>query len=742
MADSADGFFSIDSSSGIISLEQPLDREQRPSYNISVQATDQSPGQALSSLATVTITVLDINDNPPVFERRDYLVTVPEDTSPGTQVLTVFATSKDIGTNAEITYLIRSGNEQGRFRINPKTGGISVSEVLDYELCKKFFLVVEAKDGGTPTLSAVTTVSINLTDVNDNPPRFSQDVYSAVISEDALVGDSVILLVAEDADSQPNGQIHFSIVNGDRDNEFAVEPVLGLVKVKKKLDRERVSGYSLLVQAVDSGIPAMSSTATVNIDISDVNDNSPVFTPANYTAVIQRGVILSSVLISSRMQENKPVGTSILQLVVTDRDSFHNGPPFSFSILSGNEEEEFVLDLHGILRSAVVFRHTESPEYVLCVQTPPLGTQSMGICPSRKLYGMAYHHVAHGVESRFCISDFGNTTESFLVLVPKVKLPPNAEQKTQANPSRSLTPTSTCGSSRKVSTSPQPSPWRFTLSPWRTIFRGGVIGKIHATDQDMYDVLTFALKSEQKSLFKVNSHDGKIIALGGLDSGKYVLNVSVSDGRFQVPIDVVVHVEQLVHEMLQNTVTIRFENVSPEDFVGLHMHGFRRTLRNAVLTQKQDTLRIISIQPVAGTNQLDMLFAVEMHSSEFYKPAYLIQKLSNARRHLENVMRISAILEKNCSGLDCQEQHCEQGLSLDSHALLTYSTARISFVCPRFYRNVRCTCNGESAFIRHNPKRNVNPHCWGFKIYCVWTTQKPVSIGMNNHSEVLQTDRS
>lgn len=226
-------------------------------------------------------------------------------------------------------------------------------------------------------------------------------------------------------------------------------------------------------------------------------------------------------------------------------------------------------------------------------------------------------------------------------------------------------------------------------------FPGGVIGKIHATDQDVYDVLTYTLKSEQKSLFKVNSHDGKIIALGGLDNGKYVLNVSVSDGRFQVPIDVVVHVERLLQEMLQNTVTIRFENVSPEDFVGLHMHGFRRTLRNAVLSQKQDSLHIISIQPVAGNNQLDMLFAVQMHNGGFYKPAYLIQKLTNARRHLENVIRISAILEKNCSGLDCQEQHCEQSLSIDSHSLMTYSTARISFVCPRFYRNVRCMCNGE-----------------------------------------------
>lgn len=226
-------------------------------------------------------------------------------------------------------------------------------------------------------------------------------------------------------------------------------------------------------------------------------------------------------------------------------------------------------------------------------------------------------------------------------------------------------------------------------------FPGGVIGKIHATDQDIYDVLSYNLKSEQKSLFKINNHDGKVIALGGLDGGKYTLNVSVSDGRYQVSVDVTVHVEQLMQEMLQNAVTIRFENISPEDFVGLHLHGFRRTLRNAVLTQKEDSLYIISIQPVAGTNQLDMLFAVQMQNGGFYRPAYLIQKLSNARRHLENVIRISTILEKNCSGLDCQEQHCEQTLSIDSHSLMTYSTARISFVCPRFYRNVRCICNGE-----------------------------------------------
>lgn len=86
---------------------------------------------------------------------------------------------------------------------------------------------------------------------------------------------------------------------------------------------------------------------------------------------MSRDIIVSSFLLHSFAQENRPVGTSILQLVVTDRDSFHNGPPFSFSILSGNEEEEFVLDPHGVLRSAVVFQHTESPEYILCVQVQP-----------------------------------------------------------------------------------------------------------------------------------------------------------------------------------------------------------------------------------------------------------------------------------------------------------------------------------------------------------------------------------
>lgn len=122
LADSAGGFFSIDKFTGIVTLEHILDREVQSTHQITVCAADQGSPLPLFSLANITITVLDINDNPPVFERRDLMATVPEDVEVGTEILQVHAASKDIGTNAEISYSIRSGNEHRKFQIHPLTG--------------------------------------------------------------------------------------------------------------------------------------------------------------------------------------------------------------------------------------------------------------------------------------------------------------------------------------------------------------------------------------------------------------------------------------------------------------------------------------------------------------------------------------------------------------------------------------------------------------------------------------------
>uniref|UniRef100_A0A668AXH2 FAT atypical cadherin 3a n=1 Tax=Myripristis murdjan TaxID=586833 RepID=A0A668AXH2_9TELE len=529
LVDSSGGFFSIDKSSGIVVLERVLDREIQPFYQITVRASDQGSPRPLSSLVNVTITVLDINDNPPVFERRDQLATVPENVGLGTEVLRVYAASKDIGTNAEITYSIRSGNEHGKFHIHPLTGeyqpphlrslcAILVSKPLDYEMCRDYFLTVEARDGGMPPLSAVTTVNINLTDVNDNAPMFSRDLYTA---------------------------------------------------------------------------------------------------------------------------ENKPIGTSILQLSVIDQDSSHNGPPFDFRIMSGNEGGEFVLERDGTLVANQVFRRDLATEYIIQIQVRDSGKPRL------------------------------SSSSMLTVRVIEESLH-----------------------------RPVALPLEVHIVTMEDEFPGGVIGQLHATDADPYDALTFGhAPPAQRSLFKISPRDGKIIALGGLDAGHYSLNASVSDGRFAVPVSVSVHVEQASPEMLREAVTVRFESVAPHDFVASHLKSVLKVLQQAAASQQQDTLHVLSLQPVGGTQQLDLLVAVETAGGGFYKAAYLTQKLSASRRKLEDVLRVSAILDKNCSGLECRGAQCEQSIILDSHNLATYSTPRVSFVSPRFHRTSHCTCTGRHCAV-------------------------------------------
>ncbi|KAM4566902.1 protocadherin Fat 3-like isoform 2-T3 [Odontesthes bonariensis] len=626
LADSAGGFFSIDKFSGIVFLEHILDREVQPAHQITVCASDQGSPLPLYSLVNVTIIVLDINDNPPVFEHRDQLTTVPEDVRVGTEVLRVYATSKDIGTNAEITYRIRSGNEHGKFHIHSLTGTILVAKPLDYETCTDYFLTVEARDGGTPTLNAITTVNINLTDVNDNAPMFNHDLYTAVVSEDAIIGEFVVQLVAEDVDSHMNGAIHYSIISGDQDNQFSIEPESGVIKVKKQLDRETVPSYSLVIRALDTGIPPMFSTVKVDIEISDINDNAPSFSPANATTFIQ---------------ENKPIGSSILQFSVIDQDSSHNGPPFSFSIMSGNEGGEFMLKKDGTLVSNQVFRRDLANEYVIQIQVSDSGMP--------------------------CLS-------SFTLLTVRV-----IEESLHR---------------------PLALPLEIHVVTMEDEFPGGVIGQLHATDADPYDALTFghALPA-QRSLFKINPHDGKIIALGGLDAGRYFLNASVSDGRFVVTVPVSIHVEQATFDMLRDAVTVRFESVAPEDFVSFYLKSVLKVMQQVAQSQQQDELHLLSLQSVGGTQQLDMLVTVGTAARGYYKAAYITQKLSTSRRKLEEVLRVSAILDKNCSGLECRGAQCEQNIIMDSHNLVTYSTQRFSFVSPRFYRTSRCTCNDASCAV-------------------------------------------
>lgn len=245
---------------------------------------------------------------------------------------------------------------------------------------------------------------------------------------------------------------------------------------------------------------------------------------------------------------------------------------------------------------------------------------------------------------------------------------------------------------------PVVSPLEIHIVTMEDEFPGGIIGQLYASDADPHDALTFGhTLPAQRSLFKIGPHDGRIVALGGLDAGNYSLNASVSDGHFTVPVAVDIHVKQATPRMLHEAVTVRFESVTPQDFVSSHLSAVLKVLRTTAASPV-DTVHLLGLQPVGGTRQLDLLVAVGTTGPEgYYKAAYLTQKLSASRRHLEELLRVSAILDKNCSGLECRGAQCVENIVLEPLNLATYSTARVSFVSPRFHRTSRCICYGESA---------------------------------------------
>ena len=292
--------FSIDPESGIIIVAKGLDRETIPVYNLTVTASDLGI-PSMSSSVMVTVNILDVNDNPPEFSRKVYYASATENWPVGTEVVAVHATSLDIGVNAEIKYFIVGGNEHQKFAINQNSGAITISEQLDFERAQEFFLTIQALDGGVPVLSNHATVNITVVDSNDNQPLFSQASYSAVVREDAAIGESVVRVSATDLDGGDNGRITFTILHGDRHSQFRIDSDTGTLTVAGQLDRELISNYVLEIEARDNGVPSLASNVLITVEIADANDNAPTFSQANYTAIAQ---------------EDKPLGFAILKFQV------------------------------------------------------------------------------------------------------------------------------------------------------------------------------------------------------------------------------------------------------------------------------------------------------------------------------------------------------------------------------------------------------------------------------------------
>ena len=182
-----------------------------------------SPSKA--SLIDVKITILDINDNRPVFDKPFYIAHVSEDASIGTPVVSVSAVDDDIGQNKEITYAIKTGNEQRTFNLDKNSGLISLNQSLDYETKTSHQIVVTATDHGKPPSTSSVGVAVMVTDFNDNPPSFAKSLYNCTVTENLATGVAVCYVTASDPDSGLNGLLFHTIISGDATNAFKINCV-------------------------------------------------------------------------------------------------------------------------------------------------------------------------------------------------------------------------------------------------------------------------------------------------------------------------------------------------------------------------------------------------------------------------------------------------------------------------------------------------------------------------------------
>uniref|UniRef100_A0A8C2T5H8 Cadherin-23 n=1 Tax=Coturnix japonica TaxID=93934 RepID=A0A8C2T5H8_COTJA len=330
----------------------PLDFETIPRYEFSLFANESIPEHV--GFARVKISLINENDNRPVFSKALYNVSLPENATVGTTVLQVHATDNDVGSYGEVSYFF--SDDPDRFSLDKDTGVILLMARLDFETMQRYTLTVIARDGGGEETAG--RIRINVLDVNDNVPTFQKEAYLGALRENEPSVTQVVRLRASDEDSPPNNQITYSIVQASAFREYfdiTVSEGYGVISVNHPLDYEQVDNgvIYLTVMAKDAGNPPLNSTVPVTIEVFDENDNPPTFSKPSYVITVMEDIM---------------AGATVLFLNATDLDrSREYGQESIIYSLEGSSHFRINARSGEITTTSLLDREAKS-EYILIVR--------------------------------------------------------------------------------------------------------------------------------------------------------------------------------------------------------------------------------------------------------------------------------------------------------------------------------------------------------------------------------------
>ncbi|XP_048480707.1 cadherin-related tumor suppressor-like [Plutella xylostella] len=331
------GQFALDEATGQLLINKRLDRETVDRYRLTVVAHDAGQATRLTATTTITVDVLDENDNAPVFTQSKMEVSVLETEPVNKKIMQFHATDADLGVNRELQFSITSGNRKESFFIDSLTGELYLHKHIDYEELTSYVLNVTATDGGAPSLASTVAFTVHVVDANDNAPVFTNTAIVRQIREGIPTHTPIVTVTAEDPDSGLNGKVYYSIKHqepNDRKRHFAINNVTGVIHTLLPIDRESIDTFRITVVAFDGAVPPaprLSAEKLVTVIVEDINDNAPIFVSMN-----------AAVIRSERLGRSAGQGLFIMNVQARDLDSGPNGL-VTYKLVHGDSE---LFDLH------------------------------------------------------------------------------------------------------------------------------------------------------------------------------------------------------------------------------------------------------------------------------------------------------------------------------------------------------------------------------------------------------------
>uniref|UniRef100_A0A3Q2YC93 Cadherin domain-containing protein n=1 Tax=Hippocampus comes TaxID=109280 RepID=A0A3Q2YC93_HIPCM len=370
LSDKSQNLFSLDHKTGELQIMGTLDFEEGSKFEVFVEAKD---GYGLFSEARVIIHIIDVNDNAPFIQLKSLSNPIPENVPPGTEVGIVNVQDSDSEQNGQVRCSI---HQNVPFKLVPSIKNyysLVTTGQLDRELVSDYNVTISAIDEGSPPLSSSKSVHLSVADINDNPPVFEEQSYSAYVSENNKAGSTLCSVSAQDPDWRQNGTVIYSLlpseVNGASVSSFvSVNGDTGVIHAVRSFDYEHLRSFQVHVMARDNGSPPLSSNVSVNVFISDTNDNSPQ-------------ILYPSPEGNSFMTELVPKaahgGSVVSKVIAVDADSGQNAW-LSYRIVKSTDPGLFTIGLHsGEIRSQRDISESDSMKQNLIVAVkdngqPPL----------------------------------------------------------------------------------------------------------------------------------------------------------------------------------------------------------------------------------------------------------------------------------------------------------------------------------------------------------------------------------